>query len=412
MEILQACFWFTLGLVVLTAGGETLVHGAVRLARALGMSPLLVGLTVVAYGTSFPEWAVTLQAAWAGAGQIALGNVVGSNIVNVLLILGASAAVAPLTVSLRLIRFDVPLLIGVSLAVWAMGWDGQIGRLEGAVLVAGIVVYTLLIVWAARQETSPEVAEEYTAAFPAPPKRTWTRVSYYAGVCVLGLALLEMGTRWMVQSAVNIALALQVSELIIGLTIVAVGTSLPEMATSLVAAIRKQRDIAVGNIVGSCLFNLLLVLGSAGLLNAEGVPVPREAQWVDLPVMVATAAVCLPIFFTGQRIARWEGFFLMGYYLAYTWYLVLRATQQEVMVRYFREAMFLFIIPLSILTLMVTTWQSFRKGNLCQQMSGSCSSGGSDREKIGLIQQDSPGAGAGYTILPDAESASPDKPRQ
>jgi cation:H+ antiporter len=360
MEILPLAIGFAVGLVILMAGGEVLVHGAARLARTLGMSPLLVGLTVVAYGTSLPELAVTVQAAWTRAGEIALGNVVGSNIVNVLLILGVSAAIAPLTVSLRLIRFDVPVLIGASLVVWGMGWDGQIDRLEGAVLVAGIVLYTLAVLWAARQEASPEIAQEYDAAFPPPPKRTWLRAAGYAVLCGVGLVLLEVGTRWMVQSAVRIAEALGVSELMIGLTIVAVGTSLPEMATSLVAAIRKQRDIAVGNIVGSCLFNLLLVLGAAGVLGSQPVPVPPDAQWVDMPIMLATAAVCLPIFFTGQRIARWEGLLLVGYYLAYTGYLVLRATRQETALQYFREAMFLFVFPLTLLGLGVTSWQAIQ----------------------------------------------------
>lgn len=362
-EVIQAAVWFGLGLALLATGGELLVHGAARLARTLGMSPLVVGLTVVAYGTSLPELAVTVRAAWTGSGEIALGNVVGSNIVNILLILGASAVVAPLIVSVRLIRFDVPVLIGASLVVFGMGWDGNISQWEGAILVAGIVVYTLGVIWAARRETAPEVAEEYTAAFPSSSQRTWARLGWYAVLCCLGLALLEVGTRWMVQSAVQIAQTLGVGELIIGLTIVAVGTSLPEMATSLIAALRGQRDIAVGNIVGSCLFNLLLVLGTAGVLSTQGVPVPDQARWVDLPIMLATAAVCLPIFFTGQRIARWEGLMLVGYYLAYTGYLVLRAVRYEAGLYYFRETMFLFVLPLTLLTLIVTTWQGLRRSD-------------------------------------------------
>ncbi len=363
-QLIQPAVWFCLGLIVLAAGGELLVYGAARLARTLGMSPLVVGLTVVAYGTSMPELAVTVHAAWSGSGEIALGNVIGSNIANILLVLGASAAIVPLTVSVRLIRFDVPVLIGVSLVVFAMGWDGQISQQEGLILLAGIVVYTLVVIWAARREVAPEVAEEYTAAFPPPPKRSWTWAGYYAIICVLALALLEMGTRWMVQSAVQIAHTLGVGELIIGLTIVAVGTSLPEMATSLIAALRRQRDIAVGNIVGSCLFNLLLVLGAAGVLSPQGLPVPEQARWADLPIMLAAAAVCLPIFFTGQRIARGEGFLLVGYYGAYTAYLVLRAVQYETVLYYFRETMFLFVLPLTLLTLIVTTWQAVRRAKL------------------------------------------------
>jgi len=363
-QVIHAVVWFGLGLALLAAGGELLVHGAARLARTLGLSPLVVGLTVVAYGTSLPELAVTVRAAWTGAGEVALGNVVGSNIVNILLVLGASAVIAPLSVSVRLIRFDTPVLIGISLIVFLMGWDGKIDRMEGAILLAGIVLYTLVVIWAARREAAPDVAEEYTAAFPAPSKTTKTLLGFYAILCCLGLALLEVGTRWMVQSAVQIAQALGIAELIIGLTIVAIGTSLPEMATSLIAALRGQRDIAVGNIVGSCIFNLLLVLGSAGVLSTQGVPVPDQARWVDLPIMLATAAVCLPIFFTGHRIARWEGVVLVGYYLAYTAYLVLRAAQYEVVMHYFRETMFLFVFPLTLLTLIVTVWQSLRRSDL------------------------------------------------
>jgi len=361
MQVIHAMLWFGVGLVGLVAGGEVLVHGAARLARTLGMTPLLVGLTVVAYGTSLPELAVTVHAAWTGAGEVALGNVVGSNIVNVLLVLGLSAAITPVCVSVRLIRFDVPIMIAVSLLVFALGWDGSISRLEGAVLLLGIVSYTVVVIWLGRREAEPEVIEEYGSAFPTPRKRPRIAWVVYGGMCCVGLGMLAVGSQWMVQSAVEIAQAFQVGEWVIGLTIVAIGTSLPEMATSLIAALRGQRDIAVGNIVGSNLFNLLLVLGAAGVLSAEGLPVPEQARWVDMPIMVAAAAACLPIFFTGLRIARWEGVVFVAYYLAYTAYLILRAGRYETALYYFRETMFLFVLPLTVLGLMVTTWQSLRR---------------------------------------------------
>ena len=262
--------WFILGLAALVLGAELLVRGASRLALAFGISPLVVGLTVVAFGTSTPELAVSVQSAWAGQVDIALGNVIGSNIFNVLFILGASALIVPLTVHQQVIRQEVPIMIGASLLLWVLATDGGIARWEGLLLTALVVGYTLLLIRQSRRETAATQAAvdaEYAEAF-VPAGTDWRD---HWGVQLLlilaGLALLVLGARWLVEAAVNFARVLGVSETVIGLTIVAVGTSLPEVATSIMAAIRGERDIAVGNVVGSNIFNLLGIGGIAALVT-------------------------------------------------------------------------------------------------------------------------------------------------
>jgi len=285
---------FAAGLALLGFGAELLVRGASRLAAAFGISPIVIGLTVVAFGTSAPELAVSLKAAFAGQADLAMGNVIGSNILNVLLILGASAVIVPLVVHAQLIRLDVPLLIGVSVLVLLMGLDGRIGRLDGLLLFAGALAYTGFLVRQSRRENAA-VQAEYAAEYAA--KRVASPL--VNGLLVLaGLVLLVGGSRLLVTAALAFARAMGVSELIVGLTIVAAGTSLPEIATSILAAARGERDIAVGNVVGSNLFNILIVLGLTALVSPDGVAVAPGALDFDLPVMVAVAVACLPIFFT------------------------------------------------------------------------------------------------------------------
>ena len=309
---------FVLGLVLLVGGAEILVRGASGLAAAVGISPLVIGLTVVALGTSSPELAVSVQAGVSGQADIALGNVVGSNIANVLLILGISALVAPLVVSRRLVRFDVPVMIGSSVLLLGMALDGSLGWLDGLLLFAGIVTYTAYMIRVSRREGAAR-----SEAPPATGRHGWPA---QAGTALAGLVLLVLGSRWLVDGAVEIATLLGVSQLVIGLTVVAVGTSLPEIATSVLAAIRGERDIAVGNVVGSNLYNILAILGLSGLAAPGGIPVAASALRFDLPVMVAVSLICLPVFFTGYRISRWEGGMLLAYYFAYTAFLVLSAT--------------------------------------------------------------------------------------
>ncbi len=351
---------FVLGLALLIIGAEGLVRGASRMALGLGISPLVVGLTVVAFGTSAPELAVSIQSALSGSGgaDVALGNVVGSNIANVLLILGISAAITPLVVQQQLIRLDVPLMIGVSVVVFVMALDGTISRIDGLILFAGIVVYTMFAIRQSRME-SADVQEEYRAEFDTGRAQTigdWLKnVAFLTG----GLALLVVGSRWMVDGAISFARVLGISELVIGLTIVAVGTSLPEIATSIVAALRGERDIAVGNVVGSNIFNLLAVLGLSSIVAPTGISVAPAALNFDMPVMIAVAIACLPIFFTGRLIARWEGWLFLGYYIAYTLYLILAASQHDILPA-FSAVMGLFVLPLTAVTLVALAWRALR----------------------------------------------------
>lgn len=312
------------GFVLLIAGAEVLVRGASRLAAAVGVSPLVIGLTVVAFGTSAPEMAVSTISGLSGQANIALGNVIGSNIFNILLILGISALVTPLVVSQQLVKMDVPLMIVASAAAYLFAWNGTISRLEGLILFGGIVAYTVFLIRQSRRESravEAEYVQKYGDKEPLSPK-----VLIKDAVFILaGLGLLVLGSKWLVDGSVAVAQKLGVSDLVVGLTIVAAGTSLPELATSVVASIRGERDIAVGNVVGSCLFNLLAVLGMAGMVSPSGIAVSPAALRFDLPVMVLVSAACLPIFFTGSRISRREGAVLFGGYIAYTVYLVLTA---------------------------------------------------------------------------------------
>jgi cation:H+ antiporter len=350
---------FLIGLILLIAGAELLVRGASRLAVGFGISPLVVGLTVVAFGTSSPELAVSIGAGLSGQADIALGNVIGSNIFNVLFVLGASALVGGLVVSQQLIRLDVPLMIGVALLPVLLGLDGRIAPLEGGLLFAGIVVY---IAFAIRQSRKENIAvqAEYAAEVGKNGSTAARQVIRNVVFVVAGLALLVLGARWLVNGAVSIARALGLSELIIGLTIIAAGTSMPEVATSIIASLRGERDIAVGNVVGSNIFNILAVLGLTAALAPSGVAVPAAALRFDLPFMVAVAVACLPIFFTGYRIARWEGALFLAYYLAYTLYLILDATGHDALPAY-STVLFEFVAPLTGATLIVLVVRALRK---------------------------------------------------
>ncbi len=347
---------FALGLVLLIVGAEALVKGSSRLAAALGISPLVIGLTVVAYGTSSPELAVSIQSSLTGQADLALGNVVGSNIFNVLFILGLSAMIAPLVVSQQLVRLEVPLMIAISLLLLLLALDGNLSRGDGLLFFSINIAY---VVWAIRQsrKETQQVKEEYEKEYGAAGRSSKWWVNLI--LIIAGLGMLVLGSRWLVEGAVAVAQALGLSELIIGLTIVAAGTSLPEVATSIIASIRGERDIAVGNVVGSNLFNLLSVLGLASLLAPNGVAVSPAALRFDIPVMIAVAAACLPIFFTGYRIGRREGMLFFTYYLLYTLYLILDATGHDALPR-FSSMMLKFVIPITIITIVLSLLRYLR----------------------------------------------------
>ncbi len=318
-----------LGVVCLVIGAELLVRGAAAIATRLGIQPVVVGLTVVAFGTSAPELVVSLGAAIAGNTDVAFGNVAGSNIVNILLILGASAAVGGLAVSQRIVQIDVPILIGVTIAVFVMALDNRIGRIDGTFLFAGVLAYTGWLVRASRRETAP-VLQQYEDAIEAVEgAATSQSIVAQLGYVVGGIVILIVGSQLLVSSAIDIAAALGVSDLVIGLTVVAVGTSLPELATSIMAAVRGQRDIAIGNVIGSNLFNLLCVLGVTGLVSPTGVSVTGASLGLDLPVMLLAAVVLLPVFWNGFEVTRRDGFVLMAFYLLYVTYLVLDASNRS-----------------------------------------------------------------------------------
>lgn len=346
------------GLVALGAGGEMLVRGASRLAAAARITPLVIGLTVVAFGTSSPELAVSLKASLAGQTDIAVGNVVGSNILNILFILGVSALVSPLTVSSQLIRLEVPLMIGVSVLMLLLGGNGKIGRGEGVLLFAILICYVVWAVSQSRRETS-DARRQFEQEYSIPARVSWRQVGRQIGLVLVGLVLLTLGARWLVSGATTIARLLGMSELLIGLTIVAFGTSLPEVAASVLASWRGERDIAVGNVVGSNLFNILCVLGLSAAVAPQGVAVSASALRFDIPVMIAVAVVCLPIFFTGQQIARWEGGLFLGYYVAYTLYLVLAETR-PVMSHTLGDVMWAIVIPLTAVTLLLSVQNALR----------------------------------------------------
>ena len=305
-----------LGLAVLTLGAEWLVRGAARLAISVGISALVVGLTVVAYGTSAPEVVVSLTASLAGKSEVALGNVIGSNSFNVLFILGICALLAPLKVDLKLIRWEAPLLIALSGAIWLAALDGVLSRVEGGLLLAGLVSYSLGTVRASRRETKA-VREEYEQGVGAGKSAT---LPVDLALIAAGLALLVSGSKLFIGGSIEIAQALGVSDLVISLTLVAAGTSMPEVATSILATLRGQRDIAVGNVIGSNVFNQVGVLGAAA--SANPIAIPEQALRLDFPILLATAVACWPIFASGRRIDRFEGGLLFVGYLVYTWALI------------------------------------------------------------------------------------------
>lgn len=351
------------GLVLLVVGGELLVRGASRLATAVGISPLVVGLTVVAFGTSSPELAVSVQAGLSGNSDIAVGNVVGSNIFNVLFILGICALILPLMVTRQLVRLEVPIMIGASLLLWVLALDGTISLLDGLLLAVLLAVYLTWSIVRSRREQAQaqdEFVKEYGATEPAAGGASQTAKNI--GLVLVGLVVLVIGARWLVDGATTIARSLGVDDVIIGLTIVAAGTSLPEVATSIIATYRKERDIAIGNVVGSNIFNILGILGISALVTPGGLVVAPTIAQFDLPIMVAIALACLPVFFTGFTIARWEGALFLGSYVAYTAFLVLVAIDHPER-ETFTNAMLL-VLPVVAATLIWTAVQALRRGSL------------------------------------------------
>ena len=348
------------GFLLLILGAELLVGGASRLAAAVGVSQLVIGLTVVAYGTSAPELAVSIQAGLAGSADIAVANVVGSNIFNVLFILGVCAAIKPLVVSRQLVRLEVPIMIGLSGLMLILSMDGRLGWNNGALLIAGIIVYTFWTIRRSRRESIERAcsAPQTDANHPSGKKAGFI-AGHVLGVGV-GLTLLVLGSRWFVAGAVALAHAMGVSDVVIGLTIVAAGTSLPEAFTSLMATLRDERDIAIGNVIGSNIYNILMIIGVSSLITPNGLAVAPSLTNFDMEVMLAVAVACLPVFFTGYSIARWEGFLFLGCYAAYSAYLIMDATEHDAL-PVFSHALAVFVLPLIAVTISVIAFRSMRQ---------------------------------------------------
>lgn len=310
LDFLTYVLFVSAGLAMLYFGAEWLVRGSVVIANKFRISQLVIGLTIVAFGTSTPELAVSISSAMQGISDVALGNVVGSNIVNIGLILGISAFLAPISVARQTVRKEVPIMIGVSLLLLAISIDGQISSIDGLVFAGGIVVFTVFSYKSAKKEDKQDSQEP-----PLPKKATLKAISLIG----IGLGLLTAGAFLTVDNAVKIAQDIGLSERIIGLTLVAVGTSLPELITSVVAARKGHSDLSVGNIIGSNVFNILAILGISA--SIAGISV-SQSMWTDYIVMLAFALVLLPIMKTGLKISKFEGLGLVAAYAVYTGFLI------------------------------------------------------------------------------------------
>ncbi len=319
--------WLAVGLVALVIGSEWLVKGGSRLAAGLGISPILVGLTVVSIGTSMPELAVGLRAAASGNGSLAVGNIAGTNIVNLLLILGLSALLRPLTLHLRTLRLDLPMMTAAALLLWLLAADGTLAASGGAVLTVAAILYTAVLIHSARRE-SRSVQAEFADEYARPPGAVRARGAILRDLALLlvGIVVVVIGADWLVGGAVGVAESFGVSDAFIGLTVVAIGTSAPELATTLVATVRGERDIAIGNLLGSSVYNILLILGLTVLGAGRPLHLDPDLVRIDIPVMALVALVCIPIFLTGRRVSRLEGGAMVTAYVAYLTYLVIAQT--------------------------------------------------------------------------------------
>jgi cation:H+ antiporter len=323
--MLSAFGWTLAGLVVLIIGSELLVRGGTRLAARLGISPTIIGLTIVALGTSAPELAVGIEAALKGSGDLAIGNIAGTNVVNILFILGLSASIQSLALRNDTLRIDLPMIVIASCALLAMTLDGELTRLDGALLIAAGVIYTMVLIQAARRESrATKLAYAAAQGEPLPPSLGSTL--FDTAALLAGIAIIVVGADWLVAGAVELAKLWGVSDEFIGLTVVAIGTSSPELVTTLVSTIRRQRDIAIGNLLGSSAYNILIILGVTCVVPSSPIPVAPSLIKIDIPVMVAVALACVPVFYSGRQVSRGEGMLFVAAYLSYLGYLVIVRT--------------------------------------------------------------------------------------
>ena len=319
--------WIVLGLAALVLGAELVVRYGARLARQLGLPPILIGLTVVSIGTSLPELAVGIDAANNNVGSLAVGNIAGTNMVNLLLILGLSAAIRALPLTLQTIRLDLPMMGGAAYLLLIFGIDGALEVWDGIPLVVFALVYMVLLVRWTRRESALVLAE-FAAEYPTPPRREhkFGTIAIQSLLLVVGLVVIVVGADWLVDGAVELAQALGVSDALIGLTIVAIGTSAPELTTTIISTIRGDRDIAIGNLIGSSIFNLTIILGVTLLFSPGAILIGPQLVYVDLPLMAAVSFLCAPLMTSGRMLSRREGFGFVVTYIAYLTYLIVART--------------------------------------------------------------------------------------
>jgi len=316
---------FIIGLLVVGLGAEWLVKSSVRLSRILSIAPVIVGLTIVSFGTSAPELAVGISASLSGQMELAVGNIVGSNIFNILVIVGLSALLKPILVHSNIIRMDLPIMLGASILFLIFAQNGSIHRIEGSFLGAGLIAYIALQIWLVKKGKTSKAQEELEEILEEGPTTLPKGQSALIGLLfVVGLAALVLGAQWMVSGATTLAQWFGVSELLIGLTIVAIGTSIPEVATSVVAALRGHSDIAIGNAVGSNIFNIFAVGGICAFVSPLPLVVSAEALQIDTLIMIGAALLCLPLFLSNFRVDRWEGLAMLGLYGLYLFNLYVR----------------------------------------------------------------------------------------
>lgn len=312
---MSALAWLLGGLVALILGAEVVVRYGSLLARRLGVPPMIIGLTVVSIGTSAPELAVGIDAMLVNAGSLAVGNIAGTNIVNLLLILGLSGAIREIHFGRRTRMLDLPAMAAAGVVLYLLSLDGQLGFWEGVPLVLVAVGYTVGLVWWTRRETRAVPPE-------LPPGPGGPVVVWYSLLLAGGIAVIVVGADWLVHGAVDLARLYGVSDAFIGLTVVAIGTSAPELVTALVSTVRGNRDIAIGNLIGSSVYNLTLILGVPVLVANGSGPVEPHLLQIDLPLMVLVGLLCVPVFVSGRRLSRNEGMLFVLGYVVYLTYLI------------------------------------------------------------------------------------------
>lgn len=318
--------WLALGLLALIAGAELITRGGVQVATRVGVPPIIIGLTIVALGTSTPELAVGIEAARRGSGSLAIANIAGTNIVNILLILGLSALLRPLALTMQTLRFDLPVMTLVAVALVVLALDGSLTRAEGIVMMVAALIYTVAIVRLTRREsfmTKIEFAREFRASRRLSPIH---EVLLNLAALIVGIAVVVIGSDWLVDGGVALARTMGISDAVIGLTIVAIGTSAPELVTTVIGTLRNDRDIAIGNLLGSSIYNILVILGLTCIVSPEALPVERHLALIDIPLMALVAIVCVPVFLSARRVSRLEGGMFVGAYVVYLTYLIVART--------------------------------------------------------------------------------------